>query len=468
MGYWLKAGRQSTARSATTEAVSQLRKGLDLLLSLPEDPCRTQQELDLQIALSQALIATSGYSAPAVAETIVRARALAKQLDRSDYVLPLLGSQWNFHLARAEHKLALSLAKEMEEFGKARGDETARLLGNFSDGLSCFFLGEITAAHARFEQSLGLSDPAHRALNVAGQYAGTLVHLATTLAILGYVDQARSRVEEAVSESRRLGHALTRVDVLFWASWTEWVSGSVHALQRHAEEAIALSNEHGFPFWLGWAPVCRGWSLSALGQGEEGLPLVTRGLSLARDTGGVVHTPWALTLLAEAEAKLGNPVKGLGYAADAAQIWRKPTSGSARPSCIVSVASCSLRQAIKRPRSKAMKRRSPSRNARAREYSSCVPRRALRASGATRANAVRPAICWRRSTIGSLKVSTRRFCKARRRCSSRCGDELSGPKPPGGSLLQDAEHLSGTPSALLNRSRGLEAMTSSYSRAQGR
>jgi len=323
VGYWLKAGRQSTARSATTEAVSQLRKGLDLLLSLPEDPCRTQQELDLQIALSQALIATSGYSAPAVAETIVRARALAKQLDRSDYVLPLLGSQWNFHLARAEHKLALSLAKEMEEFGKARGDETARLLGNFSDGLSCFFLGEITAAHARFEQSLGLSDPAHRALNVAGQYAGTLVHLATTLAILGYIDQARSRVAEAVSESRRLGHALTRVDVLFWASWTEWVSGSVHALQRHAEEAIALSNEHGFPFWLGWALVCRGWSLSALGQGEEGLRLVTRGLSLARDTGGVVHTPWALTLLAEAEAKLGNPVKGLGYAADAAQIMEK-------------------------------------------------------------------------------------------------------------------------------------------------
>jgi predicted ATPase len=63
--------------------------------------------------------------------------------------------------------------------------------------------------------------------------------------------------------------------------------------------------------------------LSALGQGEEGLPLVTRGLSLARDTGGVVHTPWALTLLAEAEAKLGNPVKGLGYAADAAQIMEK-------------------------------------------------------------------------------------------------------------------------------------------------
>jgi class 3 adenylate cyclase/tetratricopeptide (TPR) repeat protein len=323
VGYWLKAGRQSTARSATTEAVSQLRKGLSLLLSLPEDPCRIQQELDLQIALSQALIAASGYSAPAVGETIMRARALATQLDRSDYVIPLLGSQWNFHLARAEHKLALSLAKEMEEFGRARSNATARLLGSFSDGVSCFFLGEITAAHVRFEQCLGLRDPAHRAVNVMGQYAGALVHLGTTLAIMGYIDQARTRVDAAVLESRRLGHALTLVDVLFWAAWTKWVSGSVDELQAHAEEAIALSNEHGFPFWLGWGLVCRGWSLSALGQGDEGLALVKRGLALARDTGGVVHTPWALTLLAESQARLGHPAVGLRHAVDAAQVMEK-------------------------------------------------------------------------------------------------------------------------------------------------
>ena len=323
VGYWLKAGRQALARSATTEAVSQLRKGLDLLPSLPEDPCRVQQELDLQIALNQALIATSGYSAPAVGETIVRARTLAKQLDRSDYFIPLLGSQWNFHLARAEHKLALSLAKEMEEFGKTRSDETARLLGDFSDGVSCFFLGEITAAHAQLEQALRLRDPAHRALNVVGQYAGTLVHLGSTLAMLGYIDQARSRVDEALAESRRLGHALTLVDVLFWAAWTKWVSGSAHEVQQHADEAIALSNEHGFPFWRGWALVCRGWSLNALGEGEQGLSLVMQGLALVRDTGGVVSTPWALMLLAEVHGKLGRPVEGLGHAADAAQIMEK-------------------------------------------------------------------------------------------------------------------------------------------------
>src|SRR6202023_1245121 len=66
--YWLKAGQQALARSAMTEAVAQLRKGLDVLAGLPDGPWRRQQELDLQIALRPALAATQGYSAPEVAK----------------------------------------------------------------------------------------------------------------------------------------------------------------------------------------------------------------------------------------------------------------------------------------------------------------------------------------------------------------------------------------------------------------
>ena len=57
VGYWLKAGQQALARSAMTEAVAQLRKGLDVLAGLPDGLWRQQQELDLQIALGSALAA---------------------------------------------------------------------------------------------------------------------------------------------------------------------------------------------------------------------------------------------------------------------------------------------------------------------------------------------------------------------------------------------------------------------------
>jgi predicted ATPase len=60
VNYWLRAGQQALARSAMMEAVAQLRKGLDIFASLPDDPWRRQQELDLLIALAPSLAATKG------------------------------------------------------------------------------------------------------------------------------------------------------------------------------------------------------------------------------------------------------------------------------------------------------------------------------------------------------------------------------------------------------------------------
>ena len=50
VGYWLRAGQQAVQRSANQEAISHLRKGLELLGTLPDTPERARQELDLQMA----------------------------------------------------------------------------------------------------------------------------------------------------------------------------------------------------------------------------------------------------------------------------------------------------------------------------------------------------------------------------------------------------------------------------------
>jgi hypothetical protein len=54
----VKAGQQAMARSATLEAVTQLRKGLDLLALLPDRVERHQCVLDLKVTLAAALVAT--------------------------------------------------------------------------------------------------------------------------------------------------------------------------------------------------------------------------------------------------------------------------------------------------------------------------------------------------------------------------------------------------------------------------
>jgi predicted ATPase len=53
--YWLKAGQAEIARSATTEAIAQLTKGLELIPALLDDAARWRRELELQVALGVAL-----------------------------------------------------------------------------------------------------------------------------------------------------------------------------------------------------------------------------------------------------------------------------------------------------------------------------------------------------------------------------------------------------------------------------
>jgi predicted ATPase len=146
-----------------------------------------------------------------------------------------------------------------------------------------------------------------------------LAYLALTLAYLGYIDQSRLRLEEALTETRRLRHAQTLAGVLIFANWTGWITRSPE-LGRYAEELLAISTEHRFPFHFGWATAFHGASLTALGQAHEGLTLLTQGLEALRATGTVMNTSIVLMWLADAYAKVGQPADGLNCLAEAARI----------------------------------------------------------------------------------------------------------------------------------------------------
>jgi predicted ATPase len=320
--YWLKAGQQAVIRSSMTEAVKLLEKGLTLLTTLPASPQRHQQEFDLRIALGPALIATRGYSSPEVGQTFARASALAEQTDQSEYVLPLLYGQWVYHLVRSEHKLALPFAERMEQIGKASNDSAVLLSGHLYHGIVRFFLGEFTAARALFEQCHELRDPSLRQslskLTAEDGYSIMLGYLALTLAYLGYFDQARSRVDEGLSEARRLQHVHTLGFSLLFKCWVSTIANLTNEIRQHADEMFNLGNDHGFPLWTGYALSYRGQWSTMVGQVSEGVRLITEALTITRATGAVISSPLLLTYVAGAFFKLGQPGDGLGRLHDAA------------------------------------------------------------------------------------------------------------------------------------------------------
>jgi len=60
--------------------------------------------------------------------------------------------------------------------------------------------------------------------------------------------------------------------------------------------------------------------LTALGQAQDGLAVLARGLSVLRAAGAVVHTSRALCFLAEAHAKVGHLQEGQKCLVEAAQL----------------------------------------------------------------------------------------------------------------------------------------------------
>jgi class 3 adenylate cyclase/tetratricopeptide (TPR) repeat protein len=318
VGYWLKAGQRALARSAMTEAAAQLRKGLDLVSSVPDATLRCQYELDLQIALGSALIATKGYAAKDVGEAFARARRLCEQSNDPRQSVRALQGEWVHHLIRAELGLARQCAAEMRQLGQTRDSVALRRLGCFMSGHTSLKLGELPEARSCLEQSIAIFDPEHPPSDEAmGLRIGSLTSLSCTLGFLGHLDQARNTRDEALKEARRLSHAYTLALTLTVALHLEHAINSVNTLLQFTKETMAFSAEHGFPFCWATATMYNGWCLVALGEQERGLTAFKQGLVTYRATDAILDTPLALIVFADALCSARHPEEGLRQLAQA-------------------------------------------------------------------------------------------------------------------------------------------------------
>lgn len=324
IGYRLKAGQQSISKWAMREAVSQLRKGIDLLPGVSALRTRLEQELDLQLAFGQALLATSGYSAPEPGEAYSRARYLCEELDRPTQLGPVLYGQFVFRLVRGELTQAEHHATEMRQLGEARNDVIWKCLGERVSGVICCVLGKFSAARMHSDTALSLWDSAYRsaAAAPADPHVSTLLYLSRSLFCLGYADQARLRRDEALTEARQLSpFTLAYGLYVAWASyWALEGTNAASTVLCSADEVLAISSEQGFPLLLGFGKIMRGWSLSALGNPNEGITLFLQGLETYRATGAKLALPFVLTTLAEMYARAGLVKEGLDRLAEAEDV----------------------------------------------------------------------------------------------------------------------------------------------------
>uniref|UniRef100_UPI003F499F2B adenylate/guanylate cyclase domain-containing protein n=1 Tax=Cupriavidus necator TaxID=106590 RepID=UPI003F499F2B len=321
--YLQLAGKQALQRSAQHEAIGHLSAALDLLKSLPDTPEHQREELTLLLTLGPAWMAVRGYGAPEVEATYTRALALSEQ---GGETLQLFSAQlglWSFYLLRSQLKMAQTLADRLLSLAQNGQDpeqlaEAHRVLGS-----TVFRLGEIRLARTHTEQALALHRPDRQSYEDLLRYArNPAVHIRNTLSwilwYLGLPDQSRARSEEAMALSRKASDPFALAVSLIFAAELHQRRGELRPALEYANAALALSSEQGFPLYLAWATILRGWALAALeGSHEDGIAQMHQGLGAHEATGAALGRPSLLGLLADAYGRAGQAEAALRVVSEA-------------------------------------------------------------------------------------------------------------------------------------------------------
>ncbi len=322
--YLLCAGRQAVQRYADAEAVAHLTAALVLLETLPDAPERARQELELQITLGPAWIATKGYATPEVEATYTRALMLCRQLGETSQLFPALLGLRTFYIVRGELQAARKLGEQLLALAQEAQDPALLVQAHRALGMSLFSLGEPDPARAQLEQALALYDPRQHQSPAFfhGLESGLLgsSYLAWILWHLGYPEQALARSQAALALAQTLSHPSTLANALIFTAELHLHRREAQLTREQAEAAVALATEHGLPYWLTCGTILSGWALAAQGRAAEGIEKMQQGLSAYRATGAELWRTHFLALLAEAYARAGQAEAGLKTLAEALDV----------------------------------------------------------------------------------------------------------------------------------------------------
>ncbi len=160
--------------------------------------------------LALPLIATKGYAADEVDETLRRAKELCAEVGDNEELFRTIRLHWTFQMVRGDHRNALEAARQIVAMAESEGAPDQQLEAHRVLGFSLFLMGCMEEAREHFARALALSDRERdRGLMLiygVDPAVGCLSGIAPTLWHLGRIDEARDAAAQAIALARESGH----------------------------------------------------------------------------------------------------------------------------------------------------------------------------------------------------------------------------------------------------------------------
>ena len=251
---------------------------------------------------------------PPAAETgkaFARARDLCHEVGDSKLLVPALSGVFAFHFVRAENAHAAETAQELLKYAESRRDQQALMIAHRTAGMVLVHTGQLERAREHLETSLKLYDEKRDkalAFVYGTDHAQTAAgFLAKALWLLGMPRAAEEHEAWASAHGDRVNHLFSSVQGAMFRTTTRLFARDWDGAVTLAEETEGLAKRHSLRFAMSFSRFCLA-ACRAIRLADQSAVEEMR--AAADGWGSLNYRPFYLGLIAEAQARAGDPKGG--------------------------------------------------------------------------------------------------------------------------------------------------------------
>jgi class 3 adenylate cyclase/tetratricopeptide (TPR) repeat protein len=303
LAYWIAAGDIAERRGANEEAVAHFRSAMKLTDGVELSAADCARKPEVLIKLSNAQMQTLGYHSKQVFHLYQEARDAALALDQQDEAATadIQTSMFLFGSCRLNNILQIGTKILQGQPERMRPETLVHLWIMMAS--ASYHIGDFQKSVPFAEKAIALDDQVNCTHKAPWGGADPAIVardvLEMALRPLGHLDRSLSTSEQCMAIALNRGHPFSIV----WASVPRIVALANFGLYAEAvacaDHAIGICAKHGFDSRIGNVLLHRGPALFELGDKEQGLADLERGVKQWRERSGIFMLARNLAKLAE-------------------------------------------------------------------------------------------------------------------------------------------------------------------------
>jgi DNA-binding winged helix-turn-helix (wHTH) protein/tetratricopeptide (TPR) repeat protein len=308
--YYAEAAENALRHFAPREALDLTARALELLGRCPKCTGRDELELQLSALRGSAAAQALGGSSLEAKNALERALALLPAFPQHPLRGLVVNALGQVHLVRGEYAEVRALGDCVLAMSQSQNDRLLALS-------ACNMLGQVSTLRGNYREAIewlerGIADcdavgeQALRAAFVVDPAVAMHGAMAIPLLYLGKIDQARSRIDTALTRARRLAQPMPQLMANWYAALLEIGLSNPNRVAAFAAELRRIVDDAALVLGDGPSEWFRGWAEAHQGMPREGYRRIQEALVHNRSIGMYSGAPAVLSYSAEALALMGD------------------------------------------------------------------------------------------------------------------------------------------------------------------